>query len=549
MKWIGRTLAALIVVGLLIFVVHLVHVYLIPHWAAILFYVYLIFGLLLMASGQLFLSKSIAHSGGFRELFIQSFAKAGAAQSLLSTIRNLASGIIVFLSGILIWPIGFGAYLKPEIRKVMGSGRIYVNTVALQSIEHHGAFFCLLSIALVYLGGYAGLKGHGYGIKFAFIITISVVLRDMVYSLQVGGLPAKLRRVSTSPYLVFVAIMLMDFLSLAGGFALIKAGDAHSVTLQQVIVTSKELYQGKDLMEILYGRHLSLIELTIGSAGLVFYGALLGIVLHLKEFQRRDEDFLWLASQYNALGNFNKAIKYSNQIKARTPEAEAVQLISLLGVNQLDKARQKAAQLSTEGTPPTLTMLETAALSPVPLTVTISLFTLALSEKMGDVLLQDSVTILVETYPGITGKLAEIIAPHKTEYPLTYAELLLDAGQAKAALQMLESPMTGLAEMLRLVKQLRAFILENEEPPVFEQWAETNLPRVRTLIGALTAPWEKLIAVGQLTVVLFIAERLGKERVEEISYLLDELKSQVSIDPQLATGVKALEIRLKMLQK
>ena len=77
------------------------------------------------------------------------------------------------------------------------------------------------------------------------------------------------------------------------------------------------LYQGKDLLQALYGRHLTLMEIAVGSAGLLFYLALLGIVLHWKEFRRGDEDYMWLAGQYNALGDFNTAIKYNKQIKTK----------------------------------------------------------------------------------------------------------------------------------------------------------------------------------------------------------------------------------------
>lgn len=548
MRWIGRILGTLIVVGLLVFVGHLAYVYLFPHWAGIVFYSYLIFGGLLLGFGQLSLAKSL-HAKGFREFFVDSLVKAAAEKSLLSTARNAAISILSFLGAIPIWPFGLVSYLKPEIKKTLGKGRTFVNTFAVQSIEHYAAMFSLLSIALIYAGEYAGLRGHGYGIRFALIITLSVAIRDTVYAIQPGGLPAKLRRVSASPYLLFLSIIFMDFLSLAGGFALVKAGSAHAVTLQSLLATGKELYQGKDLLEILYGHHLSLMELTIGSAGLVFYGALLGIVLHMKEFKRQDEDYLWLSQIYNALGDFNKAIKYNNQIKGRTPEVESVQLVSLLGVNQIDKARQKAAHLATNGMPPTLVMLETAALSPIPAQVTVSLFAKALEEKMPDVFLQDGGVVLTQSDPEIIGRLAPIIDPHKADYPLTYAQLLLDQGDPEAALRVLNTPMSGFAEIVRLIKRLTASITEKEDPQVFEQWAETSLAKIQDLILALTTPWEKLMALGQLNAALFIAEKLGQHKVQEISYLMDELKVQMANDPTLATSLKAMEIRFKDLHK
>lgn len=45
------------------------------------------------------------------------------------------------------------------------------------------------------------------------------------------------------------------------------------------------------------------------------------------------------------------------------------------------------------------------------------------------------------------------------------------------------------------------------------------------------------------------AEDLGKERRQEISFLMDDLKTQIEKDPQAEVSLKAMEIRFKELLK
>lgn len=560
MKWIIKGLIGIVLVALLIFAMHWAYLYVIPKWAKISFYSYLALGVFSITAGLFWLRKITGDSGNLIGSFLGSFEKAKSKPSFLTKARNIGAFIVACLEGVLVWPPGVVKGLGPRFRKEVGQPGRFLRIVATQSNEHPNALFALGFILMAYALGYLHVTGHGYGKLFVGLMTASVVFRHIRYSLAIPGLPVTLRRTSGSPYLIFLIIVVADFLTLVLGFALLKNGKAPpDVNLQDFMSTTLGLYKGQEISYLLNGRHLSPIEIAIGTAGLLFYLALLQIALHFRDFRRTDEDYLWLAGQHIGLGAFTTALKYSTQVQSSVLEKNASQALSFLGVNQVEKAREKIAALSEDqrvGQPPALFMLELCAYAPVPENVVASVFLQAIQDKVPDVRFQDTIHVVVLANPAFAPEFEALLRPHQGDYPLTYARLLWLSGLQPAALDTLKmaSPGSELEEIVRLTLRLIISLdspesTQAQNSQVFRQWANSDLPVVRNLLTALAKPWEKLVVFGQLNLVLIDAEKFGKEREQEISFLLGELRCQIENDPQIAVHLKAMEIRLQNLRR
>jgi hypothetical protein len=213
----------------------------------------------------------------------------------------------------------------------------------LQTTEHLHAAYAAAFIGAIYALSLAGVAGNGYGRAFMFTAAASVLFRHIRYAVEIEGLPVRLRRVAASPYFTFLAIVLCDLSSLVLAFTLLTTGlPPAQIKLEDVATTASGLFSFRELGRLLFGAQLSARQIAVAMAGLVFYLGLLRILLRFKDFARTDDDYNWLASNNNMLGKFTTAMHFIRNIKARTKEAEYSYMVSLLGVNQVEAAVDRA---------------------------------------------------------------------------------------------------------------------------------------------------------------------------------------------------------------
>jgi hypothetical protein len=335
-----------------------------------------------------------------------------------------------------------------------------------------------------------------------------------------------------------------------------------NITERDITLAAEGLFRFRELTRLLSGVQLSFTEVMIGLAGLLFYLALLRIVLRFKDFRRTDADYHWLASRHNMLGDFAKALRYLANVKSRTAETEVIHIIGLLGVNQIGRAEERTKVLiSQNGEQPTIDsifqiMLDACFLAPIPEGIIASLISAAVENRVADFRLQDAVWFFLMSYPQSATSVENALLQHKDGFPLAYARLLILLDRPSDALHLLEkaTPGTELEELIRLVMQLQVCLLNpdtsrDEDTQTFQIWAESNLPTIRDLLANLAQPWEKAIAFGQLGILRAFASQLGKDREQEIAFLADEVKAQTTADPKADLLARSMEIRLNSLMK
>jgi hypothetical protein len=111
-----------------------------------------------------------------------------------------------------------------------------------------------------------------------------------------------------------------------------------------LIPTGYKLARSQDLTDLLIARQFSPSLLIPSMVWLVFSAAVVGSLLHVKDFRRGDDDLVWLARQQLVLGNFSNAAQQLSSVDENT--ADSCLIAALLGVNDVDGAMAAARRLT-----------------------------------------------------------------------------------------------------------------------------------------------------------------------------------------------------------
>ena len=565
MKWAGYLVATALVLALIGLVGYGIYTYLFPVWAAILYFGYLIFGLVFSVSGAVLIFRDLRSVKPVRDEIAQAVSGVvvARAQNWLTNFRNWVGAIAGLFSSAIVWPVDVfrGAY--GNLKSGYGDVRMFLIRYSLHPVDQFHAIFAVVSVVVVYAFGIIVITGDGFGRVFIFTIAVSVFFRHIRYVVEIESLPVRLRRASGISYITFITIVTCDLVTLILASTLLITNLSPSDIQQEHLATAVAgLFRFRELIRLFSGVQLSPAEFIITITGLVFYLALIRVLLRFKEFRKTDEDYIWLATQNDRLGRFRIAMSQLRNVKNRTSQAEIATVVALLGLNQIQQAEDRVALVLQQNDQPHdadnifAGLIDACVFTPIPEHILIAIFQRGIEQQVSDVRLQDAISIFAGDSETIGNALTDIISETDNHYPLSRIALYIATGRFSEAQEVLNrtTPENSLEKIAHLVMFLRAElenpeITADEEDRIFMRWAETKLPTIVALLPELSTAWEKAFAFVFLAYPRFVATAIASDREQEISYLCDNLQRDVKGDSVAETIVQASELRIARLTK
>ncbi|HEV2135472.1 MAG TPA: hypothetical protein VGR47_14660 [Terracidiphilus sp.] len=547
MKAIGRILIALLFIGLLILLGYVAYVYVLPRWCALLFYTYLLLGLLLWTYGIITFISANRHTNWAAGLF-KEIVKARQPLDIgsrVNRLRDVIAGLALAASNLIVWPVD--AVYGPMVNlRNKGKELTPQDYSLLQATEQPDTYKSLYSLVVVLtiLGlTYVGVNLKIYGPIVLGLMVASASLRHVSYVVGTVSLPARLRRAAASAYALFLAIAVFDFATLILGLTTLDLrGKAGSLTLSALVKTGRELWQAEGaLWNILKGTRPTLHQLIVAFVGLLFSIALVKVATEFREFRRNDEDYVWLAKSANALGNFSDALRYLRNVQSSNTDSRSTEIVALLGVNQIDEAATKLKySLEQDRKPATdelifTNMMQAFLLPRMPQNVYLAVLKRAIDAKMADALMQDSLG-LVSQYKLQQQALALFTAA-SASFPLSIARIHLISDELKETITTLETnpPASDLDKLIGQILVLMAHIMDEQtsseqDAETFASFARETIPLIQKLVNAPLNQWQRITLYQEIQRALFWARKLGQDRVEELRFLANSVADQQKED-------------------
>jgi hypothetical protein len=562
MKTASKILVVVVVLGLLLLGGYAIYRYLLPRWIPILFYTYAGLGFAISIYGISRMILQSGRSGSLRD-DIPAIIRIMTEKSDLSTrirqIRNWTEILLREIADVILWPIALLSNLL-LIRKSpsMGTQELAVRQT-LHLSEHYYSLFSLTVTLAVFGLGFRGMDLKRYGAIALSLVLIAISLRHARYSIQTTPLPAVFRRLSANPYFAFLALIAADFSTMVLALTALRApGNFSSVTLDHLHSTANQLLQAQEPLKLLRGGSLTEQQVIVGVIGLLFYLALFKTLTEYKEFRRQHEDYIWLASASNSLGNFSAALRHLRKVGSWNDQAHGAEIVALIGVNEIDKAAAKV-RLFLENSHKDLSpeqiyasMWSACLLAPLADDTMLTLFQYSVTLNVRDAFMQDSL-VGTEGNRSLQKKALDVFLPVKDKYPLTAAKLLFlldDSAGALALLKEAPSPIL-LDEVIKLVLQLTINISEpnnssEDNAKIFQDWWPLANAKLHELMKITGVPWERIGAYAQFLSIRVIASEIAPDRVDVLTYLCDSFKEETQGEEALR-GFSVAELRIQKI--
>src|SRR5215475_3969668 len=348
MKLVGQLLLILFFIALLALVIYFLGQKLLSAWAPIMYFTYMFIGFCACIAG--FINIMIKNRGTtFIEKYMLTVGKVLNVQSmswtqlLILRARAILSTIAKIFVMMILWPIPISLAFHARSKRPDVTDAKLPLLVAILPIDPFMSLCTTILIVASYGFAFLGVSGSGYVRIWLWTLGVSVVCRETEYSIGADGLPARLRKISAGPYLNFVLITILDFISLILFISpLINGTPLTSISLESAKQTAIGLLKFRDLGDFIFGENLTGIQIVVAIVGLIFYTALLSSIIRFREFARGDVDLTWLANHSLKLGDYANALRYIRSVRERTNATDAVHIAALLGVNDVEKAFEVA---------------------------------------------------------------------------------------------------------------------------------------------------------------------------------------------------------------
>jgi len=388
------------------------------------------------------------------------------------------------------------------------------------------------------------------------VMIVHLISRHVLYAVGLTSLPSRVRTAMGSPYASFVLVLACDYLALILALnGVINWKEGALASRADLWQTAKELFTSEKLKGMLSGREPSLVEVLVGSSGLLYYATVFGTVLRFKDFKRTDEDYRSLAQMSCILGHFNEALRLLQNVKTPTREANTLRAVAYLGVDQFERAYQTVKEtLRANGKDPSADQIFSAlgdalvsvafprdrfiafVKNALKLSIADGRLIAALEQEQVDQAAAEDLLHVVEE------------TALQSRFPLSHALLLQEVGrlvESRAALEKAK-PSNPLEEIIRACLVLYAGIRDpatslSQDAAYFEQWSERYSVAVSGAIARVTDSDERLIAWSQMFSVAITGEKLKSHRAQSWSYLADEVKRAIAADPLRAEVLEALQ--------
>ena len=333
-----RWLAIGALVGLLAFGAYLAGTLIWRNWALSVLVCYFGIGFVIFGIGLYVFSRNVETD--VETSVLVGMGRAGLeSQSTISRWRTRIAARFLVLCQSLAWPsmvikISFmacrGYYVRSHAqafaRRVLDGDDI--------TIEPWTMLLCLIlaSIAL-----HVSEQPKIYFYIFAWAVWVYTVSLCMSIIIAPGSLAQRARRAEGAPRLRALQLALSaSLLSLLSVTVIFADGP---VTGKSLIDTATAMYSQLDSVQsILAGQRVSTRELISGLMGAILASAALQGLLSLKDFEREDNDLLFLADQRARLGKHATALSALERIKTPTVNSLMVKALCLIAVDQRPRA-------------------------------------------------------------------------------------------------------------------------------------------------------------------------------------------------------------------
>ena len=545
MKTIGKILIALLVIGLLILLGYAAYRFVLPHWVALLFYTYCILGVLNMTAGLILVLVNNRHLN-WSDLLIVALAKVNEPSDITSRFnrfRDLVAGVALFIVSLVAWPIEatYGLILSRRNKDRKLTNQDLALLVATNIPETYKSIFSLCVVLSVFALGFLHADLKIYGILTLALMVASASFRHINYAVGTTSLPAKLRRFESNTFVMFLIVVVADFSTLVLGLNAIEShGKWSSITWPSLVATGRQLYQGEGaLWTILRGANPTVSQIVIAFVGLLFNLALLKVLF--RDFWRNDEDYTWLAITANTLGNFSIALRYLRKVKTWTQRSRSIEIVSLLGVNQIEEAATQAESLLVLLRTPSdenavFANLINACLSPrMPHAVYLDVLQRGIDANVSDAWMQDCVGLVAQNQlqDAALAKFSKV-AP---SYPLTIARIHMLVNQFDQAAAAVETypPTADLDRFVALVVALTVHLSDQtttrqQDAQTFAAFADEAIPLIHKLLKSPLEHWQRIIFYTEIHRTIYLARTFAENRVEEFQHLSDKIADQQKDD-------------------
>jgi hypothetical protein len=529
-----------------------------PHWEAVLFYTYLLCGLFVCVVGYFSFRKMLKAQQRPSDEIADALNKA-RSQKTLSRIRRSIANLLEWLSAVFVWPVllVWGARIGKAVGSRVRDAVAYSRANGWQPQMALYTATLLLAAVILSREGQAG----GYDVALIYAGAITVLVRNLRYAVDETSLPERLRLEARYPYVAFIVVLLCDLTSLVLAAAtMISRDDPAQVGLISMQEAVKGLFTFRNLIDPSAITQLSLRQVAVSVAGLIFYVALIGTAIRFKEFRRTDQDYASLAIINCHLAHFDVAADYLRKVVNQSKESAIAGVVASLGVNQIATAAANVKAFRQYQNEPALepdahqVMLECCMIFPIPRHVALEVVRRAIAAGVPDGMLQDSIGLLALAAKVQNDELAGLLANRVSDYPITCAAVAIVGERYAEARLLLESakPASALDEIVRLTMLLRAQVSDpatdlNEDGKTCRLWAERDLPTIKSLVDDLTDGRERVVLYAQLSFAQFASHHLAPEREQEIRYLCSSLKAKAVGDPLALTAMRAQDVRMAAL--
>jgi hypothetical protein len=343
--------------------------------------------------------------------------------------------------------------------------------------------------------------------------TFAIAIKLITYI--AGEVIQRLRRTPASPFLTFVALGVLDAVSLILCITLLRTEDREWT--DGISDAAKSLFDVPgnlaDLASMSFG------ELLTAGLGLLFYTAYLKSVVNPAAFRRTDDDVQVLASLYVYRGDPEQAEYWIQKESKRSAESFTIRARIAIASGRFAQATENMSRsLRAQGEPDGgeecgVALLEAAAWTTMPAAswrdLIVHLQRTKTSDSVTSLFVGVAAVTLGSEAKDVVHELLGATSPH--DYPLTVSVLQATDGDFAAARMTLSSARPGseIEEFLRLVRTcvlvcVDPTVSDGETRDFLALWFDHEFDTVAALGASLRAPSRSVAAASlvELEVVL-----------------------------------------------
>lgn len=519
------------------------------NWGAIAFYIYIGVGLVNMLVGGLISLSWLAQN---RRYSFASTIFKGLPSDRLRVLRKTIYRLFDSLDGIATWPVGFFRGFITEIqtrKKESGLTNIVTQTsianahMVKKGTEHIKPTFALLVVGAIYISYFFLRPPYMYRKWFLVLMVVHIILKYLSYLSDTDSLPQKLRSSLGNPYIKFAIILVVDFIVICLSINAYTYWDGGEYFLPtNILKIVSEMMSFQKIRELQLSS-LQPINILVIVVGFLYYTVIIENVLKFKEFVRKDEDYLSMATEHIFAKRYSNALENIKKVKIPNTQSAYAEMVAYIGVGEFEDAVSRLKtlrQLEQKGTSTTKLyelLLISSLQYKIPPRLILRLIGDAISHKI-----EDSHLAGVVQFGLVTKDLEEETVNKILElnggierYPLTIMAMLLLTKQYDKLIEFhAKSTLDGFDEYIgaffllfaRMFREQKSDISKN----IFETWCSdylepisSDLPRIMKRDDSeKSSMYEFLLKMTELAVLY------KSDYEEQIRFLANKIKTSIS---------------------